>query len=167
MVIEIFAPHGLAVIMFIYYSVRRCIDRDCGKSKRASKKVLQRDYEELYKGPEIIMDMRLAQIIALTWVTLMYSTSIPLLFLLTTIAFTLMYWLDKYLMFRFYRLSKNYNSKPINLTTKFLRWSILAHCASTIYTLLHKGMIESKDVNGYWLLTFLDYAYSKFFYKRD
>ena len=148
MIIEIFAPHGLAVILFLFYKIRRSLDRDCTKNKRTSKKLLQRDYEQLYIGPEILMDMRLAQIIALTWVTFMYSTSIPLLFLIVSIAFSVMYWLDKYLMFRFYRLSKNYNSTPINLTTKRLRIILYFHVIVTTFTLCNKDILDSGQSQG-------------------
>ena len=60
MIIEIVAPHGLPLVLTIYYGVSRCIDRGCTKDKRKTKQLIQYNYEQLYIGPEFTLDNRLA-----------------------------------------------------------------------------------------------------------
>ena len=60
MILEIGAPHIVPVSYLILYGMRRCSDRSCSCDKRKSKKYLQSEYEELYTGPEFLLDARLA-----------------------------------------------------------------------------------------------------------
>ena len=109
MILEVGAPHVLPISNLIFYSCKRSYDRGCTCDKRKSKKYLQSDYEELYTGPEFHLDARLAQIIAITWTTFMYSPALPILFIIAAINFFIIYWIDKWLILRFYRTPKNYD----------------------------------------------------------
>ena len=113
MILEVGAPHLLPVSYLTFYKVSRCWDRGCGWDKRKSKKYLQSDYEELYTGPEFYLDARLAQIVAITWTTFMYSPGLPILFIIAAINFIIIFWVDKWLILRFYRTPKNYDEQSI------------------------------------------------------
>jgi len=125
--IEIMAPHFVPLSKFFFISVRRCWDRSCTFDKRRSRKLLQVEYEELYTGPEFHLDARLAQIVAFVWVTFMYSPGLPVLFLITALNFTIIYWVDKYLLLRFYRTPKNFDEKCIEFSLKEIRLSFVFH----------------------------------------
>lgn len=116
MILEIGAPHFIPFCYLAYYGVRRAWDRGCTCDKRKSKKYLQSDYEELYTGPEFHLDARLAQIIAVTWTTFMYSPGLPILFIIAAINFFFIYWIDKWLILRFYRTPKNYDEQSIEFS---------------------------------------------------
>jgi len=57
----------------------------------------------------------------------MYSLGMPILFLISAINFTIMYWVDKWLVLRFYRLPRNYDETTINSTLKQLNYAFYFH----------------------------------------
>ena len=109
MVIEIFFPHIMPAMQRMYYGCRRCCDRGCTCDDRKSSQLLQSDYESLYLGPEFMLDARLAQIIAFVWVVFMFSHVMPLMFPIALVNFFMMYWIDKLLLLKFFRIPKNYD----------------------------------------------------------
>ena len=127
MILEIGAPHILPMSQVCYYGFLRLWDRSCRCDRRKSKKYLQSDYEELYTGPEFQLDARLAQIVAFTWVTFMYSPGLPVLFIITAVNFSIIYWVDKWLMLRFYRIPKNYDETSIMFTIHEMKFSLIFH----------------------------------------
>jgi hypothetical protein len=50
-----------------------------------------------------MFEFRYSQLINSVWVTMMYSTGIPVLYLATAFSFFLTYWFDKLLFTRFYK----------------------------------------------------------------
>ena len=58
---------------------------------------MQEDYEELYMGPEFLMEVRYSQIMTFFFITLMYSSGIPVLYIISMLQFFFMYWIDKFL----------------------------------------------------------------------
>ena len=60
MLLEIGAPHAIPFLQLAYFGIRRCLDRGCTCDQKKSKKLLQSEYEELYIGPEFLLDSRLA-----------------------------------------------------------------------------------------------------------
>jgi hypothetical protein len=81
----------------------------------------------MYIGPQFKLETRLSHIIELVWVTFMYSSGLPSLIFLTAINFTIIYWLDKWLILRFYAKSKNYNEKFSKSVMNELKWTFLFH----------------------------------------
>lgn len=127
MVLEVGAPHFLPAWQRTLYGCRRSWDRGCSCDRRRSKKLIQSDYEELYIGPEFALNARFAQIVAVIWVTFMYSPALPVLFPLAAVNFTLIFWVDKYLLLRFYRTPKNYDEQAIQHTLGQLKYAFLFH----------------------------------------
>lgn len=127
MLLEIGAPHAIPIIQVIYYGFKRFKDRGFTCDKRRSNKILQSEYEELYIGPEFALDARLAQIVAIVWVTFMYSPALPVLFVIAVINFFIIFWVDKYLLLRFYHSPKNYNEESIMFSLGEMKFSFLFH----------------------------------------
>ena len=98
MILEIPIPHGFPCLMLFVASVRRLYDRRWKSDKSISRMYIQSDYEELYVGAEFLLDSRLAQIIAVVWVTFIYSPALPLLLPLAVVNFSIIYWVDKTLV---------------------------------------------------------------------
>ena len=65
--------------------------------------------------------------VAFIWVTFMYSSGLPVLFLITACNFLIIYWIDKILLLRFYRTPKNYDETCINFSLNEMRFSFLFH----------------------------------------
>lgn len=57
----------------------------------------------------------------------MYSPALPILFLMAIINFTIIYWVDKWLLLRFYRKPKNYDEKSILFLVHEMKLSFLFH----------------------------------------
>jgi hypothetical protein len=75
-------PHVFTLIHACYLCLRRCIDRRCSFDSQKTSKVLQSEYEALYLGPEFILQIRYAQVLSTIFVTLTYSSGLPVLYAL-------------------------------------------------------------------------------------
>jgi len=66
----------------------------------------------------------------------MYSPGLPVLFLITAINFLIVYWIDKWLLLRFYRTPKNYDEICINFSLNEMKIAFIFHfiLGSAIYS---------------------------------
>ena len=118
--------------------------------------LLQQEYEDLYTGPEFHLDARLAQIVAFTWVTFMYSSGLPILFLITAGNFFIIYWVDKWLLLRFYKTPKNYDQICIMFTLNEMKISFVFHFIIGAIVYSNEKILSKKGV-GSSLLVPTDY----------
>ena len=132
----------------VLYSCRRFHDRRWTCDKKKSRKLLQSEYEQLYIGPLFNLDARLAQIIAFTWVTFMYSAGLPILFLITAFNFMLIYWVDKWLVLRFYRTPKNYDEVCINFSIEEIKYSFIFHFIIGAVVYSNEKILTSKGIGS-------------------
>jgi len=58
MLLNIITPHLGSFIGIIYRGIKRCWDRKCTLNKRKTRKRLQNEYEELYMGPDFLIETR-------------------------------------------------------------------------------------------------------------
>jgi hypothetical protein len=151
MLIAIAEPHMIPLAQIIYYNSRRCWDRRCSCDKQKSRKLLQKDYEDMYVGPEFSLDSRLAQIVAFTWTTFTYSSGLPIMYIITAVNFMIIYWIDKVLLLRFYKSPKNYDEQSINFALGQCYYAFLFHflIGSLVYSndqiLTSTSSEENKD----------------------
>ena len=92
-----------------------------------SRKILQEDYEELYTGSEYVLDYRLGRVVAIVWITFMFSVGMPMMLLVAIINLVLMYWYDKWYLLRFTKNPKNYNERPIIFSIQLMKVAFLWH----------------------------------------
>mmetsp|Transcript_16493 Transcript_16493/g.11841 ORF Transcript_16493/g.11841 Transcript_16493/m.11841 type:complete len:380 (+) Transcript_16493:1490-2629(+) len=127
MLINIFTPY-LSYYGWVSLNMfKRCCDRKCTCDRRKTKKVIQKDYENLYIGPEFMMEFRLSQVLTNTFVTLTYSAGIPVLYMVQFISLFITYWLDKLLFFSYYRKPPTYD---VNLTldsVMLMKYAVVIH----------------------------------------
>jgi len=57
----------------------------------------------------------------------MFSTGLPIIIVITIANFFAMYWIDKYLLLRFYRTPKNWDDTTIKYTLSLLKWTFVFH----------------------------------------
>jgi hypothetical protein len=62
-----------------------------------------KDLIELYTGPEFMIDLRYAQVLNVTFVCMMYSSGMPILYILTSFTLLFLFWVDKFWLFMFYK----------------------------------------------------------------
>ena len=91
--------------------------------------------------------------IAITWVVFMYAPGLPILFPLTALNFFIIYWIDKFLLLRFFKKPKNYDEQSILFSVDLMRYAFLFHLVigAFVYsnTILnaHQGLGAFKDLN--------------------
>ena len=81
----------------------RCWDRRCSLDMKKTRQFLQSEYEKKYTGPEFLFASRYAVIIAMTFIIMMYSLSMPILYPCGLVVCFLTYWTDKIMFFRLYK----------------------------------------------------------------
>lgn len=104
----------------------------------------------MYIGPEFLLDARLAQIIAIIWVTYIYSPVLPLLLPLSVINLIIIYWVDKILVLRFYQSPKNYDEKIILRMMRYLKLTFPFHGIAGLFFLYNNKMVSSGRVLKSW-----------------
>lgn len=120
-------------------------DRGCTKNKRMSKKALQSEYEELYRGTPFELDFRLAQVVVIVWHTFQYSVGMPIFFITSTVNLTMMYWIDKYLLLRVNTTPVNMNEKPIQHACTMLYWVFYMHFIVGFCMITNDSIIYSDE----------------------
>lgn len=96
-------PHVGLLVKAVILNIRRFIDRGCTQNKRKTKQVTQDEYEDLYTGPEFILQLRYSQILAQIFITITFSSGLPILYSITFVSLFISFWVDKFLMLRFFR----------------------------------------------------------------
>jgi hypothetical protein len=96
MFINIFVPHLSAFMGVFLNFLKRCSDGGCSGGKR-TKKTNKKEYLDLYTGPNFGIDIRYAQLLTFIFVSLVYSSGIPILYFCVLLYLIITYFVDKYL----------------------------------------------------------------------
>ena len=95
----------------------------------------------MYMGPDFILEFRYSQLLSVVYVIMMYSTGIPLLYLVALVTFSIMYWVDKLLckhpfplflilftiVLKVYRLPPRYDMVLASQVRSLIKFSLLIH----------------------------------------
>ena len=82
----------------------------------------------------------LLQMLNVIFVTMFYSTGLPLLFPIAMVSFFIAYWVDKALFTRFYRTPPAYDTSIARAFSTTLPWALLFHLAAGMW------MMSNEDV---------------------
>jgi hypothetical protein len=96
MFINVIVPHISALLEMLFVYIFRCCDSGC-TNLRKTKKTNKRDFFELYMGPQFAIDIRYSEILTTIFITLVYSSGMPILYFSLLLYLILTYWIDKYL----------------------------------------------------------------------
>ena len=88
----------------------------------------QRQLNAIFTGPEFPIIQRYSAILTTVFATLMYSSGIPLMYMLALVSFLLFIALDKALLLRFYRNPLHYDSLQISSLSGLIPAAIVLHC---------------------------------------
>lgn len=112
---------------YMWTLIRRCHDRSWSLNMRKTKQVIQEDYEELYTGPEFLVQIRFAQLLSTIFVTMTYSSGLPILYLICVISIFFTYWVDKLLVLRYFRLTPGHTHYLSRSAVKLMPWAVIVH----------------------------------------
>ena len=68
-----------------------------------TRKLMQQDYEDVNTGNEFMLEYRYSNILSILAVIFMYSSGMPILYVFGAFYFFSTYWIDKWLLFRYYK----------------------------------------------------------------
>jgi hypothetical protein len=85
MLINVATPHIGSIVGMLITSLKRLFDQKCKCDPKKTRKNFQEDYENLYIGPQFLIEIRYSQIIASFYIVMIYSAGMPLLYLISMI----------------------------------------------------------------------------------
>jgi hypothetical protein len=155
MIFTVFTPHIGNFLFMALRGCRNCTDRGCSCDRKKTSKLLQEDYDELYIGPEFLMEFRYSQLLTNIFMTFIYSTGMPALYFVCFISFCLTFWVDKYLFLRVYRIPPRYDITLIRSVRKTLKYAIILHFCIGFYMISNTNILTyTGDIS--FLSTFQD-----------
>mmetsp|Transcript_22060 Transcript_22060/g.21240 ORF Transcript_22060/g.21240 Transcript_22060/m.21240 type:complete len:481 (+) Transcript_22060:2146-3588(+) len=156
MILNIFTPY-LSYYGWLFLNVtKRCCDRRCSCDEKRTKKIIQKDYEDMYIGPEFLMEFRLSQILTNNFVTITYSAGIPFLYMVQFSSLFITYWLDKMLFLKYYKKPPSYD---VNLTLdsiKLLKYAVLIHFIIGFIMYSNSTILSSRFYENSDFFTFIN-----------
>jgi hypothetical protein len=120
-------PHIFTILESMQLCCKRCIDRRFSFNTKKTSKIIQSEYEDLYTGPEFILHVRYAQVLATIFVTLTYSAGMPLLYALNFVILFIQYWVDKWLVFNYYRKTAYFTRHLSKSVVDLLKYAVFTH----------------------------------------
>jgi hypothetical protein len=79
------------------------------------------------------MGERFSQIVASIFIVMLYSLSMPFLYLAAALIFFSMYWVDKYLFLRYWKTPPKFSTELARRVYYILEWSIILHLLFGLY----------------------------------
>lgn len=107
--------------------------------------MLQSEYEKKYIGPDFSIETRYSVIIAMTFIILMYSLAMPILYPCGIILCFISYWTDKTLFLRLYRNPPHHGLDLAKGSQKFMELAILLHLFVGLYMISNPQIFNFDD----------------------
>lgn len=142
MMLDIFVPHAIPILNMCF---TRCLLR---RHIRASHKsfVTQRKLNDMFVGPTFDMATRLGYVLNTCACTLVFSSGLPILIPCAMLSFFISYWVDKYMILRFYKKPPQMKSTTIIRAIATLPFVILLHFIISFLTLGDSTVLVSEKV---------------------
>jgi len=91
------------------------------------------------------MHVRLSQILSTVFIVLTYSSSIPVLYFIAFLTFVLMYWIDKHLIFTYYKKDKDFDEKLLDTVLDIMPIAIAIHLFFAIFMFSSQNILYSQS----------------------
>ncbi len=131
MLIYVFSPHVPPLLRYCKFTC---------KEKTSS---TQAGLNSLFVGPDFHHSIRYPQILVVVFVSMCYSTGIPIMYLVISATTFTFYWVDKYLFTRWYRTPPQYDAQISLQFSGYLPWAMLLHCVFGTWMLANRRMFSS------------------------
>jgi uncharacterized protein with PQ loop repeat len=123
----LFFPHIFIVFEWIGLGIMRCCDRKGSFNTKHTSKIIQDDYEKMYTGPEFVLEVRYAQVLFTIFVTFTYGSGMPSLYIFNFFIVFVQYWVDKFLVFNYYRKTIRYTRQISQAVVNVLPLMLVFH----------------------------------------
>jgi hypothetical protein len=135
MIIAALFPLIEAVMFGTLKFVFKMLDRGFGANIFLSKKKTVQQYIDVQVGPEYMIHFRYSAILNTCFVCMLYGVGLPLLFPISLFAFTILYMVERFCVFYYYRQPPMFDDAMTRNSLRILNWAPL------LYMLF-----------GYWML---------------
>lgn len=136
-VTNIFGPHFYSFFGYFYYHLKLC----------CFKPISLQDIKRRYLGPEFLVPLRYAQALVVIYFTLTYSPGIPILYPIGGIALLVSFFVDKFLLLKFYREPPLYTNDIVLWICKGMKVGIILHNIFAIAMLSEPGLFPLSSGN--------------------
>lgn len=143
-------PHIFTLLQSIFLGLRRCSDRRFSWNTKKTSKIIQSEYEDLYTGPEWILHVRYAQLLATIFTTFTYSPGMPALYALTFVIFFVQFWVDKWLVFNFYRKTPQFTKFLSASVVKVLPLAVFVHALFGLIMFSYQAIFRSTVITPWF-----------------
>lgn len=84
-------------------------------------------------GPEFLIEVRYSQIVSSFYILMLYSSGIPLFYIVGFVSFFTMYWIDKYLFVSFYKTPPRYGTELNEISRNLMQYALVGHFVLGFY----------------------------------
>ena len=130
------------------FCTKRCYDRRCSLDLKKTRKLAQWDYEDVNTGNEFMLEFRYSNILSILAVIFMYSSSMPILYVFGMVYFFITYWIDKVLLFRYYKKPVMFDSYIARKSLSWFKYILLLHCLGFLIMFSNSEIIPLVMSNG-------------------
>ena len=147
MALMIFTQHGANSGFQILGCCKRCSNRGCRLSAKHTNSLSQEDYEDVNVGSDPCMDYKYASMLTVVFVTMLYGSGIPILYLISAVFFFATYWVDKILIFYYYRKPELLDENLATRTLYWFKYALLLHVIGAICMYSNSDILPDKEEN--------------------
>lgn len=148
MIVNTVTPHVANGVFIIIQALKRFLDRGCTCDKSRTKQLLQEDYEEMNLGSEFLLEFRYSTLLTTIFMIFMYSSGLPLLYLIAFISFFFTYWFDKLFLLKWYRRPPAYTLHLSRKTRAIMRFSMIPHFFIGLYMYTNSTIITPTSLSS-------------------
>ena len=145
MILDIFVPHIIPIL-------RMCVTKQIVRRRaRAAHQsfVTQRELNDVFEGPSFDMATRLGYVLNTCACTLTFSSGLPILVPMAMASFFVSYWVDKYLILRYYKRPPQIKSTTIVQAFSTLPLVVLMHLFISMLTFGDSTVFVSTKMYNY------------------
>jgi hypothetical protein len=143
-------PHIFILLQAIYICCVRCLDRRFSLNTKRTSKIIQDDYENLYTGPNFILEVRYAQVLFTMFVTITFSSVMPSLFVVNFFVLLIQFWVDKFLVFNYYRKTVDYTKHLSSSIVNLLPLAIFLHFIFATFVYGYPLILRSSSIETWF-----------------
>jgi hypothetical protein len=151
--INAFTPHLSKLAAPFIAKIKQCLDRGCKcsiyneKTKAVNtKKLIQKDVEDLYVGPEIQAFFVYAQYFTSLWTIMSYSGGQPLLYIVGFLNYFVLYWVFKFLLVKFYKKTTAFNQELPITSIRYFRISLVFHFLLALVSFTNSNLLSANNI---------------------
>ncbi|EAR89910.3 tRNA (GuanineN(7))methyltransferase, putative (macronuclear) [Tetrahymena thermophila SB210] len=148
MIFYIMMPYLNFIFQSLYICLRRYYDRKWSSNKNITRQSTQEKYESVYLSPNLLIEVRYAQIMNIIFVCFLYSSGLPLLIITTFLYLISTYYVDKFAMLRLCRKPPQFGKNLEDIIRNILWISIPLHCLLGIWMYGSPKMFPSSISNS-------------------